>query len=99
MVRRKQDRVFSTAANVLAVVVPSLLGWAGMHPVVHSFVAGNLVITQGAVELPREGTLVFLTMASSFPAPLRTRSRGPVAPRARTPACPRESELLPPTAR
>ena len=49
---------------MLAVVVPSLLGWAGMHSVVHSFVAGNLVITPGAVELPREGTLVFLTMAN-----------------------------------
>jgi hypothetical protein len=35
-----------------------------MHPVVHSFVAGNLVITPGAVELPREGTFVFLTMAN-----------------------------------
>ncbi len=64
LVRRKQDRVFSTAINVLAVVVPSLLAWAGMHPVVHSFVAGTLVIAPGAVELPREGTFVFLTMAN-----------------------------------
>jgi serine/threonine protein kinase len=64
LVRRKEDRVFSTAVNVLAVVVPSLLAWAGMHPVVHSFVAGNLVIAPGALELPREGTFVILTMVN-----------------------------------
>ena len=64
LVRDKQHRVFSTGVNVLAVVLPSLLAWAGRHPVVHAFVSGNLVITPGAVELPREGTFVFLTMAN-----------------------------------
>jgi len=64
LVRHKQHRVFSTGVNVLAVVVPSLLAWAGRHPVVHAFVSGNLVISPGAVELPREGTFVFLTMAN-----------------------------------
>ena len=64
LVRHREHRIFSTSVNVLALVVPSLLAWAGKHPVVHSFIAGNLVISPGAVELPREGTFVFLTMAN-----------------------------------
>jgi hypothetical protein len=50
--------------NVLAVAVPSLVAWAGMHPVVHRFVGGTLVLSPGALELPRVGTFVFLTMAN-----------------------------------
>jgi hypothetical protein len=64
LVRYKTHRIFSTAVNVLAVAVPSLLVWGGVHPVVHRFVAGALVINPGALEFPREGTFVFLTMAN-----------------------------------
>jgi hypothetical protein len=63
LVRHRAHRIFSTTVNVLALVVPSLFAWAGRHRVVHSFNAGNLVISPGAVELPREGTFVFLTIA------------------------------------
>jgi eukaryotic-like serine/threonine-protein kinase len=64
LVRYKRHRVFSTTVNALAVAVPALFAWAGHHPVVHRFVDGALVIMPGAVELPREGTFVFLTMAN-----------------------------------
>jgi serine/threonine-protein kinase len=64
LVKYKHQRIFSTVVNTLAVTVPSLLAWAGIHPVVHRFVDGALVISPGALELPREGTFVFLTMAN-----------------------------------
>jgi serine/threonine-protein kinase len=54
-------RVLSTAVNVLAIVVPSLLAWAGLHPVSHSFVDGAMIISPGALKLPRDGTFVLLT--------------------------------------
>jgi eukaryotic-like serine/threonine-protein kinase len=64
LVRHKPHRVFSTAVCVLAVGVPAIFAWAGRHPVDHRFIEGALVLMPGALELPREGTFVFLTMAN-----------------------------------
>jgi eukaryotic-like serine/threonine-protein kinase len=64
LVRHKGQRIVSTTMLVLAVGVPAVLAWAGVHPVVHRFVDGSLVLMPGALELPREGTFVFLTMAN-----------------------------------
>ena len=64
LVRDKRQRFVSTAVNVVAVGVPSLLAWAGAHPVVHRFVGGALIIEPGALELPRLGTFVFLTLVN-----------------------------------
>src|SRR5262249_28321487 len=54
-------RVFSTAVNVCAVIIPAALAWAGVHRVSHAFVDGALVIYPGALQMPRDGTFVVLT--------------------------------------
>ncbi len=57
----RQARGFSVFANVLAILLPSLLAWAGIHPVAHTFIDGTMVISPGALKLPRDGTFVLLT--------------------------------------
>ncbi|HEY8072847.1 MAG TPA: serine/threonine-protein kinase [Labilithrix sp.] len=54
-------RRFSVIVNVLAVTVPSLLAWAGVHPVAHTFVDGAMIVSPGALRFPRDGTFVLLT--------------------------------------
>jgi hypothetical protein len=64
MVTYKRSRIVSTTVSVLAVAVPAGLAWAGLHPVEHRFVDGALIILPGALQFPRDGTFVFLTMAN-----------------------------------
>jgi hypothetical protein len=59
--RHPRDRKVSTALNLLAVLVPTGLAWAGLHPVHHEFVNGDMVIHPGALELPRDATFVILS--------------------------------------
>jgi serine/threonine-protein kinase len=55
-----KNRLFSTVMNLVAVTVPTLLAWAGLHPVKHAFVDGTMVIFPGALELPRGATFAIL---------------------------------------
>lgn len=64
MVTYKRSRIVSTAVSVLAVAVPAMLSWAGLHPVEYRFVDGALIIMPGALQFPRAGTFMFLTMAN-----------------------------------
>jgi len=54
-------RTFAVVANVLAILIPSLLAWAGIHPVAHTFLDGAMTISPGALKLPRDDTFVLLT--------------------------------------
>jgi eukaryotic-like serine/threonine-protein kinase len=64
LVRYKRHRVFSTVVNALAVGVPAIVAWAGAHPVGIRFIDGAMIMSPGAVQLPRDGTFIFLTMAN-----------------------------------
>ena len=64
LVKYKSHRVFSTAVFALAVGAPALLAWAGLHPVTRRFVDGAFILMPGAIQLPRDGTFVFLTMVN-----------------------------------
>lgn len=64
LVKYKSHRIFSTAVFGLAVGGPALLAWAGLHPVTHRFVDGAFILMPGAIQLPRDGTFVFLTMVN-----------------------------------
>jgi len=56
----RSNRVVATSMNLLAVVVPTLLAWAGLHPAAMDFVGGKLVLNPGALELPRDGTYAYM---------------------------------------
>ncbi len=64
MVTFRRSRMVSTSICALAILVPCILAWADLHPVTYRFVDGALVVMPGALQLPREGTFVFLTMAN-----------------------------------